>query len=177
MNADYYKRAISIVINDMSIRNEMVEFIKKSNYEKVSDELKKTIVSQLQGNHLITFESGEIYKNKNNIEHIAFWLTRFRDISAREILKTRPKHHMKSKPITPIRALLYSFVPMYKKMMYDSVKMGVIHIKFPGGNVIKKKFPSFTKIGYKFNNNMRYTTRYINSMDEPCCLNIDSHKR
>ena len=171
---DYYRRKIEIIINELPIRQELIQFVfdrvdLKINPDSfVPDEALLKVSDELINNPDITFYDHEISKESMNPYHVAYWITRFRDYRVIHFKNLKPVSHMRVCPRPPYTMLLQNYQMIVKRMMETKEKIAIVKITFPGS---KTTSPNFPIISYLDNNNKEKTvTRLYDSHGNPCCV-------
>ncbi len=136
---DYYRRSVAILVNDVDIRDELVHYIRTAEIPQISlsDPIRENIIAKIltTKNEPISFDQGQIGKEKNDSTRVAFWVTRFRDCYCNEAMKLRPKTPMLFRPGKPYKSLLQRnpVARIAEGIHQDSrLKMVLIQIILPG---------------------------------------------
>jgi hypothetical protein len=168
----YYKRAINITINDINIRNELKEFIKKNKVEcdDIIDDV-NNLINRLDDANIITFENGQIMNEQYDRKSFAYWFIRFRDLIVNDILKDRPLYHMIQLPDCPYMSLLREMKLLIPRMIKANMPVCILKITIPGRRSLK----SDSCVGYIEGNKIRYNYRTLDNKGKPMLMFHGGH--
>ena len=124
-----YQRALNDIINTTEIRTELIDYIKSS--PEGTPVIKTKLIDELHSSENIHFVAGQILADKLNIETLAFWVTKFREMNVKKIMATKIVHTSSYKPLNPYYMLLRDFRPLVCKLAAEHVNIVVIKITFP----------------------------------------------
>ena len=79
-----YTQKLENILNKTKYRLELKEFIQ--GFPDKSDR----IIKMLEGDSFIKLETDNIYLDRENRDRVFYWVTKFRNLKSKEILKTRP---------------------------------------------------------------------------------------
>jgi hypothetical protein len=126
-----YDKKVIEVANDMSLREQMREYIIKC--ENYSTEIapKEHIIEQIDNSHIFSFEDEDVPMLKEISTHPVFWITEFKDHMRRNILSKKPLVHPKpsiEKRDYLITQLFTLLTPMISKWHASSIPYYIIVI-------------------------------------------------
>lgn len=161
-----YKSAINIIINKEDIRKELIDYIMQYNNECLF-EVKHKMIERLKMKNDIIFDEGEIYEQKNNVEHMSYWIVRFRDLKINQLITVKPRiTFMNIEPESPYVSIMRKYKPLLRSMLEDNIYFGLVKITFPCKNIIN----DWKAIGYNDGLNMKYGYRDLDSLGNPTTI-------
>lgn len=150
-----YRRSISIIINDPTIRSEFISYMKY--HQKYYD-----FYHILKLDH-IDIKSEDIIKYKNDDTRLEYYFTRFRDSCTDICIKNKPIWDYKIKPCEPYYNLMMEYKPMisYLNDNYDkNYKFFVIKISI---NLYREPVKLYI-------DDVIYERCYHPNNSDPCCM-------
>lgn len=175
----YYKRSINTLLNDRKFRDDLIKFIESRNindqmFDNNNDQMFdnnvcEDIVVALSSNIMIELDIKCIKDDRKNINHLAYWVTTYRDLCVTECKKNKPCTTLPIKPLPPYTYILSRYTPLVSTMLENRYVMGTVHLCLPGGNFLREF--NLPQIGYTDprNGNVRTSRRTVIN-GEPCCL-------
>jgi hypothetical protein len=131
------------------------------------DQIKLNIIQYLNENPEIILEHRMINTLKRNFNHIAFWITQYRDHQIERLVKCKPIKLGLIEPYDPYTVLVMDYKCLTRRMVDSNVKLGVVHIQFPN----KSQVGLIDDVGfYDKNGNFRILHRMVGDDQGPYCI-------
>lgn len=167
----YYRRSINTLLNDRKFRDDLIKFIESRNFndQLINNTVCNDFVVALSSDNMIELDIKCIKDDRKNINHLAYWVTTFRDLCVSECKKNKPCTTLPAKPLPPYTYILCRYTPIVSLMIEYGYVIGTIHMHLPGGNILRKF--NLPQIGYtdQRTGNVRTQQRTLIN-GEPCCL-------
>jgi hypothetical protein len=167
---NYYRKAINSILNNPSIRVELISYITslvKYDQDKYNHKSIYKIVQRLYNPEHIYYNRGEIKELKHDPTTIAYWIVNFRDYKIHQLDMVKPQYHYMKKPKNPHINIIKHNNPIISRIKQLGIDACIIKISCPF-NITHND-----KIEYNYNDNVRVYNRTIDKQGRPFCMNLN----
>ena len=161
-----YKQSVNVMINDMTVRSEIIDFITNIKLDIACDQIKKQIIDRLLDSTPIIFQQHQVINEMNDPKKLAYWVTMFRDAKVDQVIHNKPIYPNISRPLCPYFRMLRDMRPIIKKLIDNGIQMAVLRIRFPG-RLQLEEFPILTT---QYGDSIKCFYRDVDTNNKPITL-------